>query len=107
MCPTQFYMKNSNCDLVYKALLLCGFRKDCGLDKFVSPALLETMKGKDLRKLISHHMKMNQGLSAPGQKQLTALQAKLHYMKIVSELRTFGGKCFMATLVVSTVEMQE
>ena len=29
-------------------------------------------------------------------------QAKLHYMKIISELRTFGGKCFMATLVVST-----
>ena len=44
-------------------------------------------------------MKANLNL-APGQKQITPLQAKLHYMKIISELRTFGGKCFMATLVV-------
>ena len=48
-------------------------------------------------------MKLNQGLIAPGQKQVTPLQAKLHYMKIVSELRSFGGKCFLATLVVSNV----
>lgn len=58
------------------------------------------MKPKDIRKMINHYMKSNLSL-APGQKQITPLQAKLHYIKILSELRTFGGKCFMATLVVS------
>ena len=53
--------------------------------------------------MLGHFMKLNQGLIAPGQKQVTPLQAKLHYMKIVSELRSFGGKCFLATLVVSIV----
>lgn len=53
--------------------------------------------------MLAHFMKMNQGLIAPGQKQVTPLQAKLHYMKIVSELRSFGGKCFLATLVVSWI----
>ena len=59
------------------------------------------MKAKDLRKMIAHYLKANQNLTAPGQKSLTALQAKLHYMKIISELRSFGGKLFIATLVVS------
>ena len=48
-------------------------------------------------------MKLNQNLTAPGQKQLTALQAKLHYMKIVSELKTFGSRVFMVTLLVGSV----
>ena len=74
-------------------------RKECGLDRFVPGSLLGTMKSKDLRKMISHYLKANQNLTAPGQKCLTALQAKLHYMKIVSELRSFGGKLFIATLV--------
>ena len=59
------------------------------------------MKGKDLRKMLSHYLKANHSLAAPGQKQLTALQAKLHYLKIIGELRSFGTKCFMATLMVS------
>ena len=67
--------------------------------------LLESMKTKDVRKMISHYMKANNNLTAPGQKQLTALQAKLHYMKLISELRTFGGKCFMATLVVGYYQL--
>ena len=58
------------------------------------------MKMKDLRKVLAQSLKMNQNLTAPGQKQLTALQAKLHYMKIVSELKTFGSRVFMVTLLV-------
>ena len=76
-------------------------RKDCGLERFVPCSLLDSMKGKDLRKILGHCMKANQNLSAPGQKQLTALQAKLHYLKILGEVRSFGGKCFVATHVVS------
>ena len=68
------------------------------MDKFVPGSVLDAMKAKDIRKMITHYMKANLNL-APGQKQITPLQAKLHYMKIISELRTFGGKCFMATLV--------
>ena len=44
---------------------------------------------------------MNTNLTAPGQKNLTALQAKLHYLKIISELPSYGAKCFSTTLSVS------
>ncbi|XP_064636403.1 uncharacterized protein LOC135493223 isoform X2 [Lineus longissimus] len=84
-------------------LSIKSIEKDCGLDKFVSHSLIESMKGKDLRKMIGHYVKMNHNL-APGQKQLTELQAKLHYMKIVGELRSFGGRCFMVTLVERKTE---
>ncbi|XP_041357056.1 uncharacterized protein LOC121374154 isoform X2 [Gigantopelta aegis] len=78
--------------------------KNCGLEKFVPHSLLENMKGKELRKMLGQYMKMNQNLTAPGQKQLSALQAKLHYMKIVSELKTFGSRVFMVTLLDKKTE---
>ncbi|KAH9504798.1 FERM and PDZ domain-containing protein 4 [Bulinus truncatus] len=71
-----------------------AIEKASGLDKFVAHSLIESMKSRDLRKTLSQFMKMNQSLTAPGQKQLTALQAKLHYMKIISELKTFGSRVF-------------
>ena len=58
------------------------------------------MKGKDLRKTLTHYLKSNQNLTTPGQKQLTALQAQMHYLKVVGELRSFGGKSFVATFEV-------
>jgi hypothetical protein len=82
------------------------FRKECGLEKFVPVYERSTIKIKDLRKLLTHQMKLNQHLTAPGQKQLTAVQAKLHYMKIVSEQKTFGSRVFMVTLVVSYLYTQ-
>lgn len=33
--------------------------------------------------------------------QLTALQAKVHYLKYLSDLRLYGGRVFKSTLVVS------
>ena len=60
------------------------------------------MKRKELKKLLAHFLKMNSSLTAPGQKNLTALQAKLHYLKIISELPSYGAKCFSTTLSVST-----
>ena len=78
-------------------------RREFGLGMFLNPSMLRAVRPKELRKMLGHFMKLNQGLIAPGQKQVTPLQAKLHYMKIVSELRSFGGKCFLATLVVSIV----
>ncbi|XP_071086775.1 uncharacterized protein [Haliotis cracherodii] len=81
-----------------------AIEKECGLDKFVPHSLIENMKGKDLRKMLNQYLKMNQSLTAPGQKQLTPLQAKLHYMKIVSELKTFGSRVFMVTLLDQKTE---
>ena len=81
-------------------MYLFSCRKECGFEKFVPPSVRENMRVKDLRKVLSQSMKLNQNLTAPGQKQLTALQAKLHYMKIVSELKTFGSRVFMVTLLV-------
>ncbi|KAK7097654.1 hypothetical protein V1264_004600 [Littorina saxatilis] len=78
--------------------------KECGLDKFVSKSLMDSMKGKDLKRMLTQYLKMNQSLAAPGQKQLSALQAKLHYMKIVGELKTFGSRVFMVTLLDKKTE---
>lgn len=72
--------------------------RECGLKRFVPASLLETMKRKELRKLLGHFLKQNQALSAPGQRQLTPLQAKLHYLKIVGELPSYGAKCFSAVM---------
>ncbi|XP_035225334.1 uncharacterized protein LOC118197886 isoform X2 [Stegodyphus dumicola] len=79
--------------------------RECGLDRFVPVSLLDTMKRKELRKLLGHFLKQNQSLCAPGQKNLTALQAKLHYLKIISELPSYGSKCFSTNLRDSNPEV--
>lgn len=43
-------------------------RKDWGIENFISPTLLRNMKGKDIKKAISFHMKRNQNLLEPRQK---------------------------------------
>lgn len=77
------------------------FRKECGIEKFVPYSHLEQMKPKELRKILGNQMKINQNLTPPGQKHLSSMQAKLHYMKIVTEQKTFGSRVFMVTLLVS------
>lgn len=78
--------------------------KECGLERFVPASLFESMKKKELRKLLAHFLKLNQNLVASGQKCLTGLQAKLHYLKIISELPSYGAKCFSTNLSDSNVE---
>ena len=91
-------------DLSYKSeSQLFFYRKESGLESFVPNSLAESMKRKELKKLLGHFLKMNTNLTAPGQKNLTALQAKLHYLKIISELPSYGAKCFSTTLSVSTL----
>ncbi len=77
------------------------YRKETGLERFVPSSLAESMKRKELKKLIGHFLKLNSNLTAPGQKNLTALQAKLHYLKIISELPSYGAKCFSTNFSVS------
>uniref|UniRef100_A0A8D1SLH4 FERM and PDZ domain-containing protein 1 n=1 Tax=Sus scrofa TaxID=9823 RepID=A0A8D1SLH4_PIG len=75
--------------------------KDWGIENFISPTLLRNMKGKDIKKAISFHMKRNQNLLEPRQKQLiSAAQLRLNYLQILGELKTYGGKIFNATLML-------
>ncbi|KAM6184185.1 FERM and PDZ domain-containing protein 1 [Erethizon dorsatum] len=79
--------------------------KDWGIENFISPTLLRNMKGKDIKKAISFHMKRNQNLLEPRQKQLiSAAQLRLNYLQILGELKTYGGKIFNATLLLQDRE---
>ncbi|XP_058247591.1 FERM and PDZ domain-containing protein 4 isoform X2 [Hemibagrus wyckioides] len=72
--------------------------KEWGLALFLPPAVLSSMKEKNIKKAIAHILKTNQNLVAPG-KKLTALQAKVHYLKYLSDLRLYGGRVFKSTLL--------
>ncbi|XP_073769428.1 FERM and PDZ domain-containing protein 4 isoform X4 [Danio rerio] len=72
--------------------------KEWGLAQFLPPAVLSSMKEKNIKKALTHILKTNQNLVPPG-KKLTALQAKVHYLKYLSDLRLYGGRVFKSTLV--------
>ncbi|XP_015201432.2 FERM and PDZ domain-containing protein 1 isoform X1 [Lepisosteus oculatus] len=79
--------------------------KDWGIENFISPTLLRNMRDKDLKKAISYHMKKTQALLDPRQKQLiSAVQARLSYLKILGELKSYGGKAFSATMMLQDRE---
>ncbi|XP_028660428.2 FERM and PDZ domain-containing protein 1 [Erpetoichthys calabaricus] len=79
--------------------------KDWGIENFISPTLLRNMREKDLKKAITYHIKMTQSFPEPGQKQLiSAAQARLNYLKILGELKTYGGKIFNATMMLQDRE---
>ena len=69
------------------------FRREFGLERFVPVSLLEKMKRKEVKKLVAHFLKLHANMVGPG-KQLTSLQAKLHYLDIVGQLPSYGAKCF-------------
>ncbi|XP_074550555.1 FERM and PDZ domain-containing protein 4-like isoform X2 [Halichoeres trimaculatus] len=72
--------------------------KEWGLALFLPPAVLSSMKEKNIKKALTHILKTNQNLVPPG-KKLTALQAKVHYLKYLSDLRLYGGRVFKSVLV--------
>lgn len=55
---------------------------------------MDGMKRKELRRLISHFMKLNAQMTGSTTKSLTQLQAKIHYLDIISTLPSYGAKCF-------------
>lgn len=57
-------------------------------------SLIESMKRKELRRLIAHFLKLNSQMTGTSAKMLTQLQAKIHYLDIVSGLPSYGAKCF-------------
>ncbi|XP_063906566.1 FERM and PDZ domain-containing protein 4 isoform X2 [Zophobas morio] len=69
--------------------------REFGMERFVPASLLDTMKRKEVRKLVAHFLKLHSSMAGAG-RQLTALQAKLHYLDIVSQLPSYGAKCFSA-----------
>ncbi|KPU79576.1 uncharacterized protein Dana_GF17163, isoform D [Drosophila ananassae] len=68
--------------------------REFGLERFVPVTLFEGMKRKELRRLISHFLKLNAEMTGSSSKVLTQLQAKLHYLDIIASLPSYGAKCF-------------
>lgn len=82
-----------------------AIERECTLKPFVPYTLIETMKGKELHKLLNHYMKQNYSqLCPPGQKCLTAIQAKVHYLRIISELPSYGAKIFPMNIRETVIE---
>uniref|UniRef100_A0A8D2DBN7 FERM and PDZ domain containing 1 n=1 Tax=Sciurus vulgaris TaxID=55149 RepID=A0A8D2DBN7_SCIVU len=80
--------------------------KDWGIENFISPTLLRNMKGKDIKKAISFHMKRNQNLLEPRQKVvklISAAQLRLNYLQILGELKTYGGKSLIESYIAILV----
>ncbi|NXN72753.1 FRPD1 protein, partial [Himantopus himantopus] len=79
--------------------------RDWGIENFISPTLLRNMRGKDIKKAISYHMKRNQVLLDPRQKHmLVAVQVRLSYLQILGDLKMYNGKIFNATLMLQDRE---
>lgn len=43
--------------------LSISFRKECGLEHYVPESIVNSMKRKDIRKLVSHYLKVGSRLS--------------------------------------------
>uniref|UniRef100_A0A3B3UIG8 FERM and PDZ domain containing 1a n=2 Tax=Poecilia TaxID=8080 RepID=A0A3B3UIG8_9TELE len=89
---------------IQERLVSCGLSpkanlkmiKTWGIENFVSSTLLRNMREKDLRKAIGFHMKKTQSQHDPKQKSVD--QARINYLEELSDLKSFGGKSFGATL---------
>ena len=71
-----------------------------GLDKFVPADLLNSVRGKDLRKILEQQIKQNESLASPGQKHINSLQCKIHYLNLASQIFSYGAKYFDVIRVV-------
>lgn len=82
-----------------------AIEKEFTLRPFIPYTLIETMKSKELHKLLNHYMKQNHSSFCPsGQKTLTSIQAKVQYLKILSELPSYGAKVFPINIRESIIE---
>ncbi|XP_042341445.1 FERM and PDZ domain-containing protein 1 [Plectropomus leopardus] len=78
--------------------------KTWGIENFVSSTLLRNMREKDLRKAIGYHMKKSQSQHDPKQKGLSVDQTRINYLEELSDLKSFGGKSFSATMMLQDRE---
>ncbi|XP_045044428.1 FERM and PDZ domain-containing protein 3 isoform X1 [Desmodus rotundus] len=72
---------------------LKNVEKEWGLEPFLPPSLLQSIKEKNLRKSLSQQLKVHQTHPSSGTKG-SAIQAKLQYLRILNELPTFTGVLF-------------
>uniref|UniRef100_A0A8C5BMF2 FERM and PDZ domain containing 4 n=1 Tax=Gadus morhua TaxID=8049 RepID=A0A8C5BMF2_GADMO len=72
--------------------------KEWGLPLFLPPAVMASMKEKNIKKALTHILKTNHNL-VPAGKKLTVLQAKVHYLRYLSELQLYGGREFKSILL--------
>ncbi|KAL9973621.1 hypothetical protein ACROYT_G020099 [Oculina patagonica] len=70
-----------------------------GLGKFVASDLLHNMKEKELRKILDQQIKQNENLASPGERYMSSLQCKLHYLNLAAEMFSYGGRYFDAQLL--------
>ncbi|KAK7161904.1 hypothetical protein R3I94_004539 [Phoxinus phoxinus] len=98
--------------LVQEKLASCGqslktplkaMMKEWGIESFVSHTLLRNMREKDLKKAISYHMKKILS-QEPKQKVISVNRARLNYLNEMSELKSYGGKAFSATMMLQDRE---
>ncbi|XP_074057902.1 FERM and PDZ domain-containing protein 3 [Macrotis lagotis] len=72
---------------------LKNVEKEWGLEPFLPPSLLQSIKEKNLRKSLSQQLKAHQAHPPSGTKG-SQMQAKLQYLRILNELPTFTGVLF-------------
>uniref|UniRef100_H3A9A4 FERM and PDZ domain containing 3 n=1 Tax=Latimeria chalumnae TaxID=7897 RepID=H3A9A4_LATCH len=72
---------------------LKSVEKEWGLEPFLPPSLLQCFKEKIIRKSLSQQIKSHQNQPPTGAK-VSAIQAKLQYLRILNEVPTFGGVLF-------------
>uniref|UniRef100_A0A673LFB2 FERM and PDZ domain-containing protein 1-like n=1 Tax=Sinocyclocheilus rhinocerous TaxID=307959 RepID=A0A673LFB2_9TELE len=82
---------------------LKAIMKEWGIESFVSHTLLRNMREKDLKKAISYHMKKILS-QEPKQRVISVDQARLNYMNEMSEVKSYGGKAFSATMMLQDRE---
>ncbi|XP_067297839.1 FERM and PDZ domain-containing protein 1 [Pseudorasbora parva] len=82
---------------------LKAMMKEWGIESFVSHTLLRNMREKDLKKAISYHMKKILS-QEPKQKVISVNHARLNYLNEMSELKSYGGKAFSATMMLQDRE---
>ncbi|XP_030066601.1 FERM and PDZ domain-containing protein 3 [Microcaecilia unicolor] len=74
--------------------------KEWGLEPFLPPSLMQIVKEKTLRKSLSQQLKAHQN-QQPSGTRVSAIQAKLQYLRTLYEVPTFAGVLF------NTVGMDE
>ncbi|XP_041052086.1 FERM and PDZ domain-containing protein 3 [Carcharodon carcharias] len=93
----HIYITVSNARISQK-ITLRNIEKDWGLEMFLPSSLLLYMKEKHKRKILAHHLKATQA-PGPSGKKISAIQAKLQYLRILNELPLYPGGLFNSVVL--------
>ncbi|XP_038631221.1 FERM and PDZ domain-containing protein 3 isoform X1 [Scyliorhinus canicula] len=93
----HIYITISNARINQK-ITLRNVEKEWGLEMFLPSSLLLYMKEKHKRKVLAHHLKATQ-VPGPSGKKISAIQAKLQYLRILNELPLYPGGLFNSVVL--------